>query len=53
MQISWSGNPDDAVMMTGPATTVFDGEIKIEAEGEELTFIKNEISSVRLNDADF
>ena len=31
----------------------FDGDIKIEADGEELTFLKNEISSVRLNDADF
>ena len=34
LQISWSGNPDDAVMMTGPATTVFDGEIKIPMEDQ-------------------
>ena len=31
----------------------FDGDIKIEVDGKELTFLKNEISSVRLNDADF
>ncbi|MDE6470708.1 MAG: diaminopimelate epimerase [Eubacterium sp.] len=27
LQISWSGNADDSVFMTGPATTVFTGEI--------------------------
>ena len=31
----------------------FNSDVKIEGEGEELTFLKNEISSVRLNDADF
>jgi diaminopimelate epimerase len=29
LQISWSGNPDDSVIMTGPATTVFCGEIDL------------------------
>lgn len=29
LQISWSGNADDSVFMTGPATTVFTGEIDI------------------------
>ena len=29
LQISWSGNDTDSVFMTGPATTVFEGEIKL------------------------
>lgn len=29
LQISWSGNEGDSVFMTGPATTVFTGEIDI------------------------
>ncbi len=29
LEISWSGNEDDSVFMTGPATTVFEGEIKL------------------------
>lgn len=29
LKISWSGKEDDSVMMTGPATTVFCGEIDI------------------------
>lgn len=29
LQISWSGNVQDSVFMTGPATTVFTGEIDI------------------------
>ena len=29
LQISWSGNADDSVFMTGPATTVFTGEIPL------------------------
>lgn len=30
LQISWSGNAQDSVFMTGPATTVFTGEINIQ-----------------------
>ncbi len=29
LEISWSGNEDDSVFMTGPATTVFTGEIDL------------------------
>ncbi len=29
LQISWSGRAEDSVFMTGPATTVFSGEIEI------------------------
>lgn len=29
LNISWSGNENDSVFMTGPATTVFSGEIEI------------------------
>ena len=29
LQISWSGNENDSVFMTGPATTVFEGEIDL------------------------
>lgn len=29
LQISWSGRAEDSVFMTGPAITVFDGEIKL------------------------
>ena len=29
LEISWSGNENDSVFMTGPATTVFSGEIEI------------------------
>ena len=29
LQISWSGSPEDSVMMTGPAHTVFEGEVDI------------------------
>jgi diaminopimelate epimerase len=29
LQISWSGNEDDSVFMTGPATTVFEGNIDL------------------------
>ena len=29
LEISWSGNEDDSVFMTGPATTVFEGEITL------------------------
>lgn len=29
LQIQWSGNEEDSVFMTGPATTVFSGEIDI------------------------
>ena len=29
LEISWSGNEGDSVFMTGPATTVFEGEIKL------------------------
>lgn len=29
LQIQWSGNEDDSVFMTGPATTVFEGEINL------------------------
>ena len=28
LQIEWSGNDDDDVMMTGPVTEVFEGEWK-------------------------
>ena len=30
LEISWSGNEGDSVFMTGPATTVFEGEINLE-----------------------
>ncbi len=30
LQISWSGREEDSVFMTGPATTVFSGEIEID-----------------------
>lgn len=30
LEISWSGNENDSVFMTGPAVTVFDGEMKNE-----------------------
>lgn len=30
LQISWSGREEDSVLMTGPATTVFSGEIEID-----------------------
>jgi diaminopimelate epimerase len=29
LKISWSGNENDSVFMTGPATTVFTGEIDL------------------------
>ena len=29
LQISWSGNEDESVIMTGPATTVFDGNYEL------------------------
>lgn len=29
LQIQWSGNENDSVFMTGPATTVFEGEINL------------------------
>ena len=29
LSISWSGNPSESVMMSGPATTVFDGEFML------------------------
>ena len=29
LQIAWSGSPEDSVMMTGPAYTVFEGEVDI------------------------
>ena len=29
LTIAWSGNPSDAVMMTGPAETVFHGDIEV------------------------
>jgi diaminopimelate epimerase len=29
LQIAWSGSPEDSVMMTGPAHTVFEGEVDI------------------------
>jgi len=29
LQIAWSGSPADSVMMTGPAHTVFEGEVDI------------------------
>ena len=29
LQISWSGDENDSVFMTGPATTVFEGDIKL------------------------
>ncbi len=29
LTIAWSGNPQDSVFMTGPATTVFEGQIEI------------------------
>ncbi len=29
LTIAWSGNPQDSVFMTGPATTVFEGQIDI------------------------
>ncbi len=29
LEISWSGNEQDSVFMTGPATTVFSGEIDL------------------------
>lgn len=29
LEISWSGNEEDSVFMTGPATTVFSGEINL------------------------
>ena len=29
LEIVWSGNEDDSVFMTGPAETVFNGEIEI------------------------
>ena len=29
LQIEWSGKEEDSVFMTGPATTVFTGEIEI------------------------
>ncbi len=29
LTIAWSGQPDDSVFMTGPATTVFEGQIEI------------------------
>lgn len=32
LQISWSGNESDSVFMTGPATTVFEGNIEISME---------------------
>lgn len=32
LQISWSGNENDSVYMTGPATTVFEGNIEISME---------------------
>lgn len=31
IKIEWDGNPEHSVFMTGPAETVFDGEIDIEA----------------------
>ena len=29
LSIAWAGGPQDAVLMTGPATTVFEGQIDI------------------------
>lgn len=29
LQIAWSGNPKDSVLMTGPAVTVYKGQIKV------------------------
>lgn len=29
LQISWGGRPEDSVMMTGPAETVFEGEVTL------------------------
>ena len=29
LRIDWAGGADDSVFMTGPATTVFDGQIQL------------------------
>ena len=29
LSIAWAGGPQDAVLMTGPATTVFEGQIDV------------------------
>jgi len=29
LTIEWNGGPDDSVFLTGPAETVFDGEIEL------------------------